>query len=441
VVLAGYEDDRHSEFGRMPMSVRRESVLTTVVLGTIIAIATAGPASAMPGDLDPSFGTGGKVTASGSLPFAMAMQADGKIVTAGYTGIGSQTVFGLARFTSTGALDPTFGSGGEVATAIGSSYDVANAVAIQSDGRILAVGQSSNGSNADFALVRYTTSGALDPSFGSGGKVTTPVLSSNDIAEAVAVQSDGKIIAAGGAFDGSYYDVALARYTGAGALDPTFGSGGTVVTAIGPRADAAFAVAVRPDGKILIAGVAYKGTNRLDFALVRYTSAGALDPSFGSGGKVTTNFGSGTRDLARAIALQPDGKIVVAGYSANPAVRDFALARYGASGGLDPTFGSNGKVVTATAIGDDQANAVALQTDGKIVAAGSSVQGSGADFAVARYEASGILDGTFGSGGVVITDFTGTDDRAFGMALQPDGKIVAAGTTCCSDTSVARYLP
>jgi uncharacterized delta-60 repeat protein len=232
----------------------------------------------------------------------------------------------VVRFSATGALDTGFGSGGKVTTSIGSSSDYGRSVVVQNDGKIVVAGYFSNGGNYDFALVRYTAVGALDGSFGSGGTVTTAIGSSHDYGHGVAVQSDGKIIVAGSSSNGSNYDFALVRYTTVGALDASFGSNGKVTTAIGSSDDGGGSVAVQSDGKIIVAGSSSNGSN-YDFALVRYTAAGALDTSFGSGGKVTTPIGTRT-DYGTSMALQRDGKIVVAGYSTNGSSNDFALARY-----------------------------------------------------------------------------------------------------------------
>ena len=344
----------------------------------------AAPASAAPGDLDPTFGTGGIVitrifryeTAS-----AMAIQSDGKVVVVGYSTDdeeGCCEKFTLRRYTPSGALDTTFGSGGQVTTSIGAGADVAYAVAIQSDGKIVVAGSrpsANRGSN--FALVRYRPTGALDTTFGSRGKVTTDFGISDDVAYAIVIQPDGKIAVGGYRQVGSNFDFALARYGPSGALDPTFGSGGKVITPIGTGFDAAHALAIQPDGKI-VAG----GAGAYDFAMARYTPTGALDPTFGSGGKVTTDI-SPFGGVAVGMALQPDGKIVLAGRAFTVSVVEgFALARYAPKGELDPTFGSGGTVTTSSPTGGSSgARGVAIQSDGKIVAAGSGGDG----FMVARY--------------------------------------------------------
>src|SRR5206468_652342 len=166
---------------------------------------------------------------------------------------------------------------------------------------------------------------------------------------------------------------------------------------------------------------AWKDTVDADFAVVRYNANGSLDATFGAGGKVTTSIGS-DEDDAYALALQPDGKLVAAGETLNGVRYDFALVRYNANGSLDATFGAGGKVTTPVGSADDYADALLVQPDGKLVAAGN-VEGSDRDFAVVRYNADGSLDGSFGTGGKVITPLGSSDDVAFSLVLQPDGKL------------------
>jgi uncharacterized delta-60 repeat protein len=312
-------------------------------------------------DLDASFDSDGIVTTDfGGTDqiWSVAIQSDGKIVVAGQ----SDSEFGLARYTTAGALDTTFGSGGIVTTII-SGTDRVLSVVIQSDGKIIAAGYSNN----NFALARYTTAGALDTTFDSDGIVTTDFGSTDQI-WSVAIQSDGMIIAVGSSND----NFALARYTTTGALDTTFDTDGKVTTDFGST-DRAHSVAIQSDGMI-VGKIVAVGKSDTDFALARYTTAGALDTTFDTDGKVTTDFGS--TDWAHSVAIQSDGKIIAAGYSNN----NFALARYTTAGALDTTFDTDGKVTTDFG-STDRAHSVAIQSDGKIVAAGFSNN----NFALIRY--------------------------------------------------------
>lgn len=306
-----------------------------------------------------------------------------------------------------GTLDASFGTGGEVTTAFGSGYDFAQALVRQPDGKLVAAGYSHNGSDEDFALARYEPDGTLDPGFGSGGKVTTQLGTGDDGANAVVLQPDGKLVAAGYGYDGSKYVFALARYNPDGTLDTTFNGTGTLTTAIGSGYDDAYALAVQADGKLVAAGRGFAGS-KFDFAVARYNADGTLDPSFNGTGKLTTSIGSGNND-AHALALQPDGKLVAAGgaSSIGGSGYDFGLARYNPDGTLDATFNGTGKVMTAIGPASDVAKAVVLQPDGKLVAAGYSKSGTVNHVALARYQGSTLTVSMSGSGSGSVTSSPG----------------------------------
>lgn len=402
------------------------------------------------GNLDSSFGSGGKVTTHFSSDFEeafdLAIQPDGRIIAIGQTDLFPASDFAIARYNPDGSLDPTFGSGGKVTTDFFGGHDLAVAVALQSDGRIVVAGGVASSPDAsfsllDFGLARYLTDGSLDTSFGVGGKVATDFSGDFDVATDVVLQPDGKIVAAGTKSIG--LDYAVARYNTDGSLDTDFGSGGTVTTDFFGNGDQATAVALQSDGKIVVGGQAVSVVTFNDFGLVRYNGNGSLDTSFGSGGKVTTDFF--IFDIINDLFIQPDGKIVAGGTTLSGNV-DFALARYNSDGTLDPAFGSGGKVVTDLfSQSGDSPNALALQPDGKIVAAGSTIVGPALDFALVRYNSDGNLDTSFGSGGKVQTDFFDNLDVANAVALQTDGKIIAGGRatipgqTLNSDFALARY--
>jgi uncharacterized delta-60 repeat protein len=406
---------------------------------TITALSDLLLASA--GDLDPSFDFDGKTTAdfgADDLGLALAVQADGKVLLAGYTGLGIGTGtsdFALIRLNMDGSLDSTFDGDGKVTTDFAGADDLAYAVAIQSDGKIIVAGSSHpNLGTTDFALARYNPDGSLDSSFDGDGKLITDFLGDGDSASGIAIQPDGKIIASGWAYSGSSTDFALCRYNSDGTLDSNFGLGGKVTTDFNAAGDQAWAVVLQPDGKIVLAGEAYTGSG-VDFALARYNNDGSLDLTFGGDGKVITQFAS-NNDGAQAVALQPDGKIIAAGVTNS---FDYALARYDPDGSLDSTFDGDGKVITDFAGHDDGAYAVAVQPDGKIIAAGDS----SSDFGLARYNSDGSLDLSFNLDGKVTTDFGSGGDVDLALALQPDGKIIAAGyTNTGSDYNfaLARYL-
>jgi uncharacterized delta-60 repeat protein len=336
------------------------------------------------GRLDRRFGTGGEVLAdfgarSDSWARAVAVQRDGKIVAAGAMGPRRRGgSLALVRYTRAGKLDPSFGRNGKVLTRDGQ----AGAVAIQADGKIVAAGYRGNG----FALTRFTARGRLDRSFGSGGSVVTGVRSGGDAyASALAIQSDGKLVVAGPT---GVQTSALVRYSSTGRLDPSFGKGGRVIVrVVNPSA-----VVTQSDGKIVVV---------TGSALLRYRGDGSLDPTFGVGGKAATDPGFGA-----ALAIQADGKLVVAGTGEGRCncedARVFMIARWTSDGSPDLSFGRGGKVTTAFRAGAT-ADGVVVVGAGKIVASGTV---GGKDFALARYTSSGKLDGSFGKGGKVVTDFS-----------------------------------
>jgi len=349
-----------------------------------------------------------------------------------------------------GDPDPTFGSGGHVFTDFSANDDYAFAIALQPDGRMIVAGQSGVYPVFHAALTRYNSKGQLDPTFGTGGKVIAALDAGGEGLAAIALQPDGKIVAAGSVIHNNWpLSFLVARFNPNGTLDTNFGNEGVVVTNFGDSTAEANALVLQPDGKIVVAGVsgAGSGSELNDFALARYNSNGSLDQSFGNGGKVKTHFPGvyNTGSRATAVALQPDGKLVVAGSYKNEATaREFALARYNGTGGLDTTFGSGGLVTTTMGSGDAIAFSVALLSDGRIVASGYlDVGRRNHDFALACYNPSGTLNQSFGNGGRVTTDFFGaTDDIAYGLAAQSDGKLVLAGRTGTYPTfhfALARY--
>jgi uncharacterized delta-60 repeat protein len=422
------------------------------LLAVWLALASfAQPAWAAPGDLDPSFGGDGKVTTNFSPGLDegtdVAIQADGKIVVAG----GAAGRFAVARYEMDGSLDDSFSGNGKARTNFAGGADRALSVAIQPNGKIVVAGIHGIGANATFALVRYTPDGNLDPSFSGNGKAKTNFTPSIDFANGVAIQPDGKIVAAGLAggvplaHTGSF---ALARYRPNGSLDGTFGGDGKVRTNFTDDLDVAFGVALQANGKIVTAGSA--GGINPAFALARHRPNGTLDDSFGGDGKVRTNFSPfGAQDHANDLAIQADGRIVAVGLAREPDFA-FALARYHRNGSLDTSFGGDGKVRTNFGSPDfDQANDVAIQADGRIVAVGSADGDSPprGTFALVRYEADGSLDDSFGDGGKLTTNFSDGFDGASGVALHDDGRIVAAGVADDTDVpgadptfAVARYL-
>lgn len=404
----------------------------------------------MPSTLNsaPSFaiGTGKVTTAIGSSSdnaYSVVVQPDGKILVGGHVFNGINYDFAVVRYNADGTLDSTFGDTGKVITAIGVLDDVAYSIALQPDGKILLAGYSITGSNADFALVRYNSDGTLDTSSGTG-KITTdvgsPAGSPNDYGRTITVQPDGKILVAGYGYNNFNLEFAVVRYNPDLSLDPTFDGDGKLTTDVGYPGDYGQSVLVQPDGKILVGGFSETLSTRV-FSVVRYNANGSLDTSFGGTGKVTTDVGPGY-DTGLSIALQPDGKVLIAGPVSNGTNDDFALVRYNANGTLDTSFGGTGKVLTAVGVSHDYASSVTIQPDGKILVAGNSDNSSNSDFAIVRYNTDGSLDTSFGGTGKVVTAIGTNGETAFSVIVQPDGKIVVAGSTyngSDSDFAVARY--
>jgi uncharacterized delta-60 repeat protein len=400
-----------------------------------------------PGDLDTTFGTGGRVTTDFSnnndQGWSVAIQTDGKIILGGYAYVGTNWNFALARYNINGTLDTNFGIGGRVTTDFSNNSDYGYSVALQTDGKIILGGQSYVGTNDNFALARYDTSGNLDATFGVGGRVTTDFNNNTDRGYSVAIQQDGKIILGGYAYVGTNWNFALARYNSDGSLDTNFGIGGRVNTDFSNNTDLGYSLALQTDGKIILGGYAVVGTSQNNFALARYNSNGSLDTNFGVGGTVTTDFVNWFDEI-KTIRILLDGKIIVGGYtSVNPLPNNFALARYNSDGSLDTTFGTGGKVITDFANSTDIGFSVAIQTDGKIILGGYAYVSTNDNFALARYHENGSLDTTFGSSGRVITDFSNNNDRGYSVALQTDGKIILGGYArvgANDNFALARYI-
>jgi uncharacterized delta-60 repeat protein len=409
----------------------------------------SGSAASVPGAgaLDSTFGTGGRVLSDiGVGPsdeaYAMAIQpSDGKIVVVG----GDSQDFALARYTLDGVLDPTFGSFGKVLTDFSGDADYALSVAIQpGDGKIVVAGQVKDAGNWKFGLARYNPDGSLDDSFGTFGKAMTVLGGGNySGANAVAIQANGRIVVAGFGWDASptpHQYVAIARYLGNGTLDGDWNVGGIVLTDVdgllggSEWKSSATAVAVQPDGKVVITGWAH-GSSLSQLVIARYDNVGVLDPGFSGDGLVANRIE--TTAAGTSLALLSGGKILAAGGTQTAAGARFALTQYLANGAPDTSFGTNGVVTTAFGTIYDQAYGLAVQPDGKIVLAGYSNDGAKNNFALARYGSSGALDPTFGVGGKVVTTVGSGSSKAYGVGIQSDGRIVAAGTAVGAGTDFA----
>jgi uncharacterized delta-60 repeat protein len=375
-----------------------------------------------------------------------------------FTSINPGNVYDPGGTAIPGSLDDCFGLGGITSNSfelyIPNSNDVISAIEQKKNGKTIVAGTTytSNGESRSFAIAQYNLDGSLDNDFGAFGKLTTVVSPFDASATSLAIQSDGKIIAAGYqfGFNNSNYDFLVIRYNSDGSLDTSFDGdsfmigypgNGKVVTSIGPSngisRDQAFAVSLQTDEKIVVAGFTFNGLV-LDWALARYNTDGSLDNTFDGDGKLITDLGSAD-DVATSITIQSDNKIIVAGryatnYGLYGAISDFALARYNTNGSLDNTFDSDGKLTTAFSVGsNDKIDDVKVQQNGKIVVSGFS----NTNLALARYNTNGSLDNTFDSDGKLITSLNASlYYGSITLSLQRDEKIVASG----GDT-LARYNP
>ena len=430
---------------------RRATFAMIVGLGLIVATTSA--ARAAPGDLDPTFGGDGIVRTDLSSAeddgFAVAIQPDGKIVVGGVKGNdGPNPRFAVVRYETDGSLDASFGGGdGQVFIDITPGADSVYVVRIQANGKILVAGPAAYfGRNSRFGLARLTADGSLDPTFGREGIVVTDITPSSDALNGMALQPNGKIVVVGGVSAGPRNGkIGVLRYRADGSLDPGFGGDGMVFADPTPTFDDGMAVGVEADGQIVVAGVAgFDGPNER-FVMLVYAPNGSLDPTFGGDGIVFTDL-TRKADHPYALAIQPDGSIVVAGAAAAGPNTKFALVRYERDGSLDPTLKGDGTVITDVTPYSDVAYSVAMSPDGTIVAGGLAGDGGPAPRpAVVRYLADGTLDPTFGGDGSVTTKLTRYFDAAWGVAVQADGSVVGSGTAGLGGPNAAfavlRYQP
>jgi uncharacterized delta-60 repeat protein len=391
--------------------------------------------AAVPGTLDASFNyPNGYVLFNSAANnrdrgAEVAIQTDGKIVVLGHSNNGINDDVLVARYNTNGTLDGTFGTGGFVLYDSGGN-ERGLGLALQSDGKIIAVGYTYVGIQRDVLVLRYNSNGTLDGTFGTGGVVTYSSAGAfTDIGFGVGVQSDGKIVVVGETSNGINQDALVLRYQTNGLLDNTFGTAG-VFRYAGPgiNMDRAFAMAIQTDGKILVVGASVVLTKD-DVLLFRLNTNGTLDATFGTGGVVTYSGTGDNFDYGNALALQTDGRIVVLGASSNGLAFDILLLRYDADGTLDNTFGTGGVVVYGDAGNlNDYGYGLVIQSDGRIVITGYSQGATSSDLLAARFRWNGTLDTTFGANGVFTWNGTGNGtDYGQGIALQSDSKLVITG--------------
>jgi uncharacterized delta-60 repeat protein len=409
------------------MKTTERKFLVVILFVTIVSFAQNGT-------LDNTFDSDGKVMTVyegyESDVESLAIQSDGKIIAAGTVfNHGSYSQFGLARYLIDGSLDPTFGIGGKVVGGFLQSKMSLNSIVLQPDNKILVAGIIYNNySDSQFVLVRYNTNGTLDTTFGVGGIV---IMNSVNI-KTLTLQSDGKIIAAGFLFgNSSMKESLLIRYNKDGTLDTGFGVNGIATSSIGIE-NFGNDIVLQSDGKILLSGALYNnsGDYNTDFCITRFHNNGTIDNAFGTNGIVGINIDD--VDEATSIKIQTDGKIVFVGFSyASGGTSSYSkLVRLLPNGNLDSTFGTGGMATTPVSVPFCKSKeSVEIQNDGKIVIAGFYTNPLDINsIALARYQTNGVLDSNFGVNGLVVTSFgASTRSVANAILLQSDGKIVAGG--------------
>lgn len=388
------------------------------------------------GILDSSFGTSGYVKYnSQAYGTCLELDTNQNLIVGTYN---YSEMFKFYRFSQSGILDTTFGTDGVATVSFGGQDALLNDMVVQPDNKIIATGYWNDGNNrSDFIVIRLNADGSLDTSFNGTGKLTIAFGTGEDVAESIALQSDGKILVAGYSFTGSYTDFSLARINIDGTLDTTFSGDGKLTTDFLGNNDYAKAIAINKDGKIAVAGYSY-GSNAADFAVAKYNTDGSLDTSFSSDGKQVITLGA-NNDNAIGVAFQNDNKILVGGayFRSNSARDDFAIIRLNTNGALDTTFSGDGIFNTSIGTSDDTPRSMKLQNDGKILLLGSVAAGSYLDIGIIRVTTSGNLDNTFGTGGIVRQAY-GNDSIMYDMELTTNGKLYICGHAD-NDILLARF--
>jgi uncharacterized delta-60 repeat protein len=427
----------------------------------LASLVLAVPAAAAPGDLDRTFsGDGWGRTydvfgfSKGFFPKGaedVAIQPDGKILAVSeLQDARSHWWFGVYRWLPNGDLDRSFGSGGWVANDLG-AFPRPHTVALQANGNILVGGQvECTNLELCFGIVRYRPNGSIDTSFGASGvaRATFPGSRCGCEIDDIAVQRNGRIVAVGRRFRGGDAQddllLAVARFLPDGRLDPSFSRDGRLALDFGYGDDLGSAVAVQPDGKIVVGGVAaHRYRTEDDFLVARFRQNGTLDRTFSRDGVRIVNFVGRRYDDLYGLDLQPDGRIVAAGLSAVGHRREgprFAILRLNRDGSLDRRFG---KRLLKPGANGGYARSVLVDKSGGIIVGGLAFDDSKLDtaaWALIRYRSSGKLDRSFGRGGIVLSDFGTGADWVGSLAAQRDGKIVAVGEVY-GDQAVARYVP
>lgn len=381
--------------------------------------------NAQPGVLDPSFGIGGKVTHDllnqADEARDIAIQPDGKILIAGRGNFNFNNQLILLRLNEDGTLDNTFSDDGIANVQFGNNnLSAGEGLVIQSDGKIVVAGSTLTGSFYQLAIARFNTDGSLDNTFSGDGLFTTNNIS-NVFCNAVTIDASGNIIAAGSSGPYGSNHLSVVRVQSNGTLDIGFGNNGIQQVVMGTQSRA-LSVIVQSDGKIVAAGGTDDGVYN-DFAVARFLSNGNLDPSFDVDGRRSFSLDA-YEDYSTCLLQLSNGKLLLGGVSNT----EFALVQLNANGSNNTAFSGDGIVRSDMNDSFDEIHDIELDADGNILAAGYSAYNI-YDISVLRYFPNGNLDNLFSLDGKTTIDFNGTYDYGYAMAIQPDGKIVVAGTT------------
>ncbi len=416
----------------------RRTKLRVEELGERIAPAAGGP--------DGSFGIDGKVSTpigpGDANARAVAIDSLGRIVVAGYASDGTDVDFTVVRYNADGTLDTAFDGDGKVTTPIGAGGDICTSVAVDSVGRIVASGHSFNGVDFDFAVVRYNPDGSLDNTFATDGIVTTSFGFRDDVGNSAALDSTGRIVVGGHAFNGSNYDFAVARYNVDGTLDTTFDGDGRATTAIYGSDDFGYALAVDSTDRIIVAGSSFNGNDH-DSSIARFNVDGSLDSTFDGDGKASIPI-AGIDDGNFGMTLDPNDRIIVVGRIQIPGNVDFLVSRYDVNGQLDATLDFDGVLGADFYSNNDSGQDAVVDSAGRIVVVGYTQRGSDTDIAIVRFLDNGILDTSFDVDGETLVSFGTGLDYGLGVSLDSLGRIVVVGENANNPNSqfaVARLEP
>jgi uncharacterized delta-60 repeat protein len=371
------------------------------------------------------------------------VQNDDKIIAGGYViydTLNSKSAFAAIRYNANGIKDSSFATNGIITYNFNAGNAKANAIKIQSDGKIILAGSAISGTVKGFGAIRLHPDGSLDSTFGNNGQLITSISNTDDRVYSISLHADGRIILVGSSRTGTYSKMAMARYTANGIIDSTFNSTGILLYDQTGNNVIGNGVAIDSVGNYIVSGnTSYSGSS--SGFLRKYLSNGTLDTGFGTNGTWSIGVGNGFSDNSTGIITQPDGKMLIGNTSTYTAPKKFAVRRYLPSNwAQDPSFaiGSGGTAYYNSGVTSYAATSLTLQPDGKILVTGNYQNGSIKSIATIRYRTEGILDSTFGNNGLVVTAVVANDNTSSSaIAVQSNGGIIVAGTN--TQTNIQRY--